>query len=77
MKVTKEISFQDFEFWGSGTQEFANFIIDSGKADAFEEYIEETYPMGVDQTTLNDIVRFDQENVCDMLDLDFEEFENR
>ena len=58
MKVTTELSLREFEAW-SGAVDTKEKIIEAGKAEEFEVMIDELYPDGIDATTLNDILWFD------------------
>lgn len=66
MKVYEEISLQDFEFW-SGAKETAEKIEDVNAWDELENLISELYPDGVDETTLNDLLWVDSENILTWL----------
>ena len=62
IKVMKEINIEDFEAW-SGGEDTLDRIIEEGKTEEFEDYINESYPDGIDETHLNDILRFDSQQV--------------
>lgn len=55
---TQEISLEDFDTWG-GAEELKQQIIDAGKTKEFEQFIADLYPDGIDETGLNDLMRFD------------------
>ena len=76
MKITKEISFSEFEPWSGACNTF-NEMTDAEK-DIFEQAIDELYPEGIDETQLNDILWFDREFVSETIgrDLDEEEEED-
>lgn len=74
MKVYGEISLQDFEFW-SGARYTAEKIEEAGKWDELENLISEWYPDGVDETTLNDILWMDSENIFEWLGINENEEE--
>ena len=71
MKVYEALNLKDFETW-SGATETKNIIINEGKEQEFEELIEEMYPNGIDATTLNDVLWFDQEYVLNTLGIETE-----
>ena len=71
MKVYEALNLKDFETW-SGATETKNIIIQAGKEQEFEELIEEMYPNGIDATTLNDVLWFDQEYVLNTLGIETE-----
>ena len=60
MKIIKEISIEEFEGW-SGAESTLDKIIAEGKAEEFEFILEDFYPEGMDETQLNDLLRFDSE----------------
>ena len=60
MKITKEISIEEFEGW-SGAEKTLDKIISEGKAEEFEFILEDLYPEGMDETQLNDLLRFEPE----------------
>lgn len=60
MKIYSEISLEEFEAW-SGAENTLDKIISEGKAQEFEFILEDLYPEGMDETQLNDLLRFDSE----------------
>ena len=72
MKVYSEINLRDFKAW-SGAIQTKNKIIEAEKEEEFEEYINECFPNGIDETTLNDILWFDNERIYEILGIDYEE----
>ena len=60
MKITKEISIEEFEGW-SGAENTLDKIISEGKAEEFELILEDLYPEGMDETQLNDLLRFESD----------------
>lgn len=65
MKIYRETSLSDFEFW-SGAKDFAALLTDS-EIEQIESILEDEYPDGIDETHINDIFRFDQESVADWI----------
>ena len=57
MKITKEISLEEFEGW-SGAENTLDKIISEGKAQELEFILEDLYPEGMDETQLNDLCGF-------------------
>ena len=73
MKIIKEDGkLCYFDAW-SGAKETKEAIINAGKEDEFEELIEELYPDGLSETTLNDLLRFYSESVFEVLGIQGEE----
>lgn len=65
MKVYQEISMENFEAW-SGGQNTLDRIIKEGKTDILEDILEDLYPDGIDETALNDILRFESDWVYEV-----------
>ena len=74
MKITFEMSLENFEAWAGG-KTTQREIIKAGKAEEFEELIDELYPDGIDATTLNDILWFDVDWLYENLGMTEEETE--
>ena len=74
MKVINEIGLEEFEAW-CGAVTTKREIIKAGKAEEFENLIEETYPEGLTSTELNDILWFDYDWIFESLGLNDEEEE--
>ena len=68
MRIVKEISVEDFEGW-SGANDTIEVIEKAGKVDEFDALIEELYPDGLSETSLNDLLRFDYEWIYETLDI--------
>ena len=66
MKVYSEISLRDFKPW-SGAVSTYNRIEMEGKLDDLEFILEDLYPDGVDETTINDLLWFDEDTVYEWL----------
>ena len=66
IKVTREIAVAEFDGW-SGAEDTLKKIIDAGKEEEFERLINEQYPDGIDETELNDLLRFEDEWLLDAL----------
>lgn len=72
MIIRNEISLSNFEAW-SGAVSTLDRIIEEGLCDELETIIEELYPEGIDETTLNDILWFDSEIVFEWLGIEDED----
>lgn len=68
MRIVKEISVEDFEGW-SGANDTIEVIKKAGKVDEFDNLIEELYPDGLSETSLNDLLRFDYEWIYETLEI--------
>lgn len=65
MKITKEISLKDFEAW-SGAKDTLNELTES-ECEQLESVIEELNPDGIDETSLNDILWFENDWIAECL----------
>lgn len=72
MKITSEISLRDFEGW-SGSVDTLNALTDEQKDD-LEAILEELYPDGMDETSLNDLLWFEDDAIAEWLG--FEDWED-
>ena len=68
MKITSEISLRSFEGW-SGAVDTLNTLTDEQK-DNLETILEELYPDGMDETNLNDLLRFEDDAIAEWLGFD-------
>jgi hypothetical protein len=74
MKVFDEMDWYDiYRTAWSGARDTVEKIEDEGKGDEFVSLIEELYPEGIDRTSLNDILWFDDEWVFESLGIKEEE----
>ena len=71
MKIYKEESIQNFEFW-IGAKENAETLT-SEQLDTVEAILEDLYPEGISATQLNDIFRFDFDQIQEWLGIESEE----
>jgi hypothetical protein len=72
MIVTREIRISNFEGW-SGAEDTIDRIIAANKEDEFDAFITEQYPDGIDETNLNDLLRFEDDYVFRALGIAKEE----
>lgn len=68
MKIYREESLSMFEFWG-GARDFAA-VLDSDDMDIIESVLEDIYPDGIDETTINDIFWFEPDTIAEWLGYD-------
>lgn len=64
MKIYSETRLSDFHAW-SGAKDTLERVISEGKDNLLESILEDLYPDGIDETTLNDILWFEPETVFD------------
>ena len=77
MKIYIETPLSQFEFW-SGAKDTAERIWEEmGESgfDTIEAILEDTYPEGIDETTLNDIFWFEPETTYEWLGMSNDEEE--
>ena len=73
MKVYNDnLTLRNFNAW-SGATDTQDRIINEGKADEFDNLIEELYPDGLTETTLNDLLWFEDEWIFVFLGIETEE----
>ena len=73
MKIYNEITLsnRNFEFWGSAKENAKSLT--NGQLDRVESILEELYPEGISATQLNDIFRFDFDQIREWLGIEPEE----
>ena len=76
MKITGEISLRNFEGW-SGAVDTLNTLTDDQK-DALEANLEDLYPDGMDESSLNDLLWFENDSIAEWLGFeDWEDLERK
>ena len=72
MKIINDnLSLRNFDAW-SGANDTKELIIENGKEADFEFMMQDLYPEGMTETQLNDILRFEEDWICEMLRIDNE-----
>ena len=74
MKIVKEMSLWEFGAW-SGADKTIRIIVENDKVGEFEQLIEELYSEGIDETNLNDLLRFEDDWIFEALGIGEEEVE--
>lgn len=74
MKIYSEKSISNFQFW-SGAKEDAEKLTDA-QFDELESIFEDLYPEGIDETTLNDLFRFEFDWIKGLLGIEDEDTED-
>jgi hypothetical protein len=67
MKIYSDLNLRNFEFW-SGAKDH-KFTYEELKK--IEFHIEEFYPNGVDETTINDLFWFEEKFLCEVIGVDY------
>lgn len=77
MKIYKEESIRDFQFW-SGAKDTVKYLTDD-ELDTLESILEnEIFPEGASETEINDFFWFEDDYIAELLGYnDFEEIMNR
>jgi hypothetical protein len=65
MLVNKEVNLGNFEFW-SGAVETVKYLT-SEELETLELILEDIYPEGIDETTLNDLFWFNDDEIANWL----------
>lgn len=68
MKICKEESLRNFDFW-SGAKDTVKYLTFE-EFDTIESILEDIYPDGMDETTINDIFWFEDDTIADWLGFD-------
>lgn len=76
MKIYREESLSNFEFW-SGAKDTVEYLTEN-ELDTIESILKDLYPDGIDETTINDIFWFEGNTIAEWLGYsDFEEIMHR
>ena len=73
--VKVAMNLKGFQFW-SGAKPFAEKLTDD-ECEILEEIIDDSFPDGIDETTLNDMFWFEQDEIAEILGTTVEEIEAR
>ena len=65
MIVTSEINLQDFEGWSGAESTLA--MLSYSQINTLQSILEDAYPDGMDETHLNDILRFETDWIAELL----------
>ena len=74
MKIINETSLNNFEFWSGAICRAEQ--LSYSEMETLETILEDIYPDGIDDTTLNDLFWFDFEWICDLLGLELDDNED-
>lgn len=66
MTITYELDLKNFEAW-SGAKDTLERIINEGKCGLLEQFLDDTFPDGMTETELNDLLWFESETVYEWL----------
>ena len=68
MKIYSEKSLRGFEFW-SGAADRVKYLTDE-ELDTIEAMLEDAYPEGMSETSINDLFWFDEDTIAEWLGYD-------
>ena len=74
MTITYELDLNSFQAW-SGAKDTLDRIQREGKCSLLEQILEDTYPDGMTETELNDLLWFEPETIFEWLGIGDEEDE--
>lgn len=78
MKVTKEISIEEFDRWSCGQHIDIMFEnLSDNELCRINDYFDSVYPDGIDETELNDIIRFEFDDLLEAVGIDADELLSR
>lgn len=66
--IKKETSLDEFEFWGGAYS--VSQALTYAQLNEIEDWINDLYPDGIDETTLNDLFWFDTDEIANVLGFD-------
>lgn len=69
--INNNMTLSDFDAW-SGAVDTKKTIINQGKEEEFNDLMEELYPDGLTETGLNDLLRFSDDWLYEMLEIEEE-----
>ena len=69
------MNLRGFHFW-AGAKDFTEKLTDD-ECEILEEIIDDSFPDGIDETTLNDMFWFEQDEIAEILGTTVEEIEAR
>lgn len=70
MKVFCEMRLTNFQFWAGAKDNAA--MLEYDELEQLEYMLEDIYPEGIEETTINDLMWFDFEIVCEWLGLELD-----
>lgn len=70
MKVFREMSLTNFQFWAGAKDNAA--MLEYDELEQLEYMLEDIYPDGMDEVLINDLMWFDFEQVCEWLGLELD-----
>ena len=72
MKITYKLDLEKYEAWGGG-EDTIRRIQDEGMENNFYALLESIYPTGIDETALNDLLRFEADWIYESLGMKTDE----
>ena len=72
MKITMELSLENFHAWSGTAIDTKKKIIDAGREEEFDKLIDELYPEGISITALNDLLWFNSNWILETLGIEID-----
>lgn len=72
MKIISNIELRNFNAW-SGAKETKEIILNEGKGNYFDAFIDDLYPDGLTDTELNDLLWFEGDWIFETLGIEIED----
>ena len=72
MKIKMDANCEKLEKLTWGCEEFWAVVWNQGLGNALEDYLTQCYPYGIELNALNDVLRYNGDQVLDALGADFE-----
>lgn len=73
MKIIKHLALVDFNFWSGATQH--SFTED--ELNKLDDALTYEFEEGLDETCINDMFWFEEEYLCELINLDYNEYNER
>jgi len=71
MKIIKEESLTNFEFWSGAKDNVKELTFE--ELEKIEEELNEIYPEGMEETQINDLFWFDFGYICELIGIEYDE----
>lgn len=71
VKIVTTSTLDDYEPW-SGAKPWWDIIVKQDKVDELDDFLEEMYPEGIDETELNDLIWFEPEYVFEAIGINYD-----
>ena len=73
MRVTSELNLTNFDFWSGAKDHYFTY----NELKELEYQLEEFYPDGATETTINDLFWFEEQFLCECIGIDYSDYLER